>query len=40
MRNNQPVTDVELTFSESDILTSTTDLRGYMIPVPALGLSN
>jgi len=28
MRNNQPVTDVELNFSESDILTSTTDLRG------------
>jgi PAS domain S-box-containing protein len=33
MRNNQPVTDVELTFSEEDILTSTTDLRGYITSV-------
>ena len=30
MRINQPITDVELTFSEEDILTSTTDLRGFI----------
>ncbi|MGZ0077161.1 methyl-accepting chemotaxis protein [Methylomonas sp. YC3] len=33
MRNNQPVTDVELHFSEEDILTSTTDLSGYITSV-------
>ncbi|OQW72646.1 MAG: hypothetical protein BVN35_13290, partial [Proteobacteria bacterium ST_bin11] len=30
MRTNQPITDVELDFSEEDILTSTTDLRGFI----------
>ena len=30
MKNNQPITDVEQTFSEEDILKSTTDLRGFI----------
>lgn len=33
MRNNQPVTDVELHFGEDEILSSTTDLKGRITSV-------
>ncbi|TPQ24667.1 PAS domain S-box protein, partial [Methylomonas koyamae] len=33
MRNNQPVTNIELNFSEDEILSSTTDLEGHITSV-------